>query len=211
MAKTIIRSAIRIPLARVCLALLVLPCAEVARAQAPDCVNCHEGLLRNKAVHAALQTGCKTCHGDLDAGSVPHRSRGKSPKGLGAEPPALCHKCHEARGFEGKVAHAPVAGGLCTTCHDPHASQYPALAPKPTAALCLDCHSYIRNKPHVISGFSRGGHPLGDEPKPVQDPLRPGRHFDCTSCHEPHRADHARLMRVDSHSLTGFCQKCHSL
>ena len=158
MAKTIIRSAIRILLARVCLALLVLPCAAVARAQAPDCI-----------------------------------------------------ECHEAKNFAGKVVHAPVASGPCTTCHDPHLSQDSTPAPKPTIALCLDCHADVKNKPHVISGFARGGHPLGDESRTVQDPLRPGKAFSCASCHEPHRADFARLTRFDSRSTTGFCQACHKI
>ncbi len=195
----------------VCALALALAFPFAARAQEVNCLQCHRALTEKKHVHPAVQMGCAVCHADLDAGVLPHKVKGKLAKGLSAEPPDLCHGCHDRKMFEGKFTHAPAAAGLCTTCHDPHASEHPKLARKAGAALCLDCHSEIANQPHVIAGFGRNSHPLGIEHKATvaQDPLRPGRTFYCGSCHEPHRADYARLTRLDAKSTTGFCQNCH--
>jgi predicted CXXCH cytochrome family protein len=195
----------------VCAFLLATAVALSALAQEVDCLKCHGALTGKKNVHAAIQAGCAYCHADLDASVTPHKVRRKLAHGLSAEPPELCNACHEKNLFEGKFTHAPAAAGLCVTCHDPHASEYPALGRKAGAALCLDCHSEITKKPHVIAGFPRRGHPLGDEPRSAaaQDPLRPGKSFYCASCHDPHRADYARLTRFEAKSMNGFCQKCH--
>lgn len=178
-----------------------------------DCLKCHRALTEKKNVHPAVQMGCAACHADLDASVLPHKIKGKLAKGLAAEPPELCQRCHDRKLFEGKFTHAPAAAGLCATCHDPHASDHPRLWRKAGAALCLDCHSEIANRPHVLAGFAGRGHPLGNEQRPsvAQDPLRPGRPFYCGSCHEPHRADYARLTRFDAKSATGFCQNCHKM
>lgn len=184
-----------------------------ARAQDVDCLKCHRVLIEKKNVHPAVQVGCAACHADLDADVLPHKVRGRLAKGLAAGLPELCLGCHDRNLFEGKFKHAPAAAGLCVTCHDPHASEHPKLSRKAGTTLCLDCHSDIASKPHVLAGFSRRGHPLGDDPNSAaaQDPLRPGRLFYCGSCHEPHRADFVRLTRFDSKSKTGFCQKCHKM
>jgi predicted CXXCH cytochrome family protein len=191
--------------------LLAAACALPALAQEVDCLQCHRALIEKKNVHPAVQMGCAACHADLDAGVLPHKVKGKLAKGLSAEPPELCQGCHDRKLFEGKFTHAPAAAGLCTTCHDPHASVHPKLGRKAGAALCLDCHSEIANKPHVLAGFAGRGHPLGDKASAAQDPLRPGRSFYCGSCHEPHRADYARLTRFDAKSAAGFCQNCHKM
>jgi predicted CXXCH cytochrome family protein len=60
----------------------------------------------------------------------------------------------------------------------------------------------------VLSGISGKGHPFGDA-RAARDPLRPGTLFYCGSCHEPHGADHARLIRFDTSSIATFCLKCH--
>lgn len=182
-----------------------------AQAQDPDCGQCHADLAAKNVVHAAVRTGCKTCHDQLDATSVPHKSKGKAPKGLSAESPALCGSCHEKRLFEGKLVHAPVAAGMCTACHDPHASNNVGLLKKDPAALCLDCHADVTKKPHLIVGFSGGGHPLGDAKKPTAatDPLRSGKPFYCVACHEPHRSDRPRLSRFDKGMQS--CQACHKM
>lgn len=193
----------------VCALVLASAFPFAARAQEADCLNCHRPLTEKKNVHAAVQTGCAACHADLDASVLPHKVKGKLAKGLSAEPPELCHNCHDKKLFEGKFTHAPAAAGLCTTCHDPHASEHPRLVSKAGAALCLDCHDGIANKPHLLAM----GHPLGNEQKGTvaRDPLRPATLFYCGSCHEPHRSDFARLTRFDAKSTTGFCQKCHRM
>ena len=109
------------------------------------------------------------------------------------------------------VEGAAVAAGMCTACHDPHASDNVGLLKKDPAALCLDCHADVKNKPHLIVGFSGGGHPLGDAKKPnkVADPLRSGKLFYCVACHEPHRSDRPRLSRFDKGMQS--CQACHKM
>lgn len=195
-----------------CLAALgaLLMLALPAHAQNADCTKCHAGLVNKKVVHGAMQKGCTSCHSELDAGTKPHTSKGKFPKGLKAEGPALCTNCHDAKHFEGKLVHAPIAAGLCTACHDPHSSNNAGLAPKPPAEQCLDCHGDVKKKPHMIVGFSGGGHPLGDAKKEVADPLRSGKPFYCASCHEPHRSTLPKLMRFEAKGMSA-CQKCHKM
>lgn len=194
-----------------CAWMLAWAFALPAHAQEVDCTKCHADVTEKKFVHAALEKGCKTCHAQLDASSKRHKSMGKFEHGLKAEAPALCTGCHEEKLFDGKVVHGPVASGKCLECHDPHASDNVGLLTKEPAALCLDCHADIKKKPHVIVGFSGGGHPLGDvkKDKEVQDPLRPGKPFYCAACHEPHRSELPNLGRFPKGM--GTCQKCHKI
>lgn len=174
-----------------------------------SCVKCHAAVASGRSVHAAVEMGCDICHAQLDASAVPHRSTAKFPKGLSAEPAALCLKCHEAALFEGGSGHAPVVSGPCMACHNPHASPNVGLLKKKPASLCLDCHSEVANSRHMVAGITRRGHPLGNENKEVQDPLRPGKPFYCAACHEPHKSGLPRLLRIDSKLGMGVCQKCH--
>jgi predicted CXXCH cytochrome family protein len=191
------------------LALAAGAIALPATAADEECIKCHAPIVSHKVMHGAVAIGCAACHSELDASTTPHRSRGPAPKGLAAEPPALCMSCHESKLFEGKVVHGPVAAGLCTGCHDPHGSDNTAMLVKSGAALCLDCHPDVKKKPHVVVGFAGGGHPLGDVAKtpPVMDPLRPARAFYCAACHEPHRSALPTLLRFPRGM--GMCQKCH--
>jgi len=198
-----------LPASLVLAGVLLLGSSLPGKAQEVDCAKCHAYLSESKFVHPALQAGCKACHDQIDASVAPHKSKGAFAKGLSAEAPALCTKCHENKLFQGKVVHGPVAAGKCLECHDPHASDSVGLLTKEPAALCLDCHSDVKKRPHVVVGFSGGGHPLGDAKKPetVEDPLRPGKPFYCAACHEPHRSELAMLNRFGKGMST--CQKCH--
>ena len=158
-------------------------------------------------MHPAVQMGCVSCHTDLDTSVLPHKVKGKIEKGLSAEPPDLCINCHEKKLFEGKVVHAPVAGGMCLGCHNPHASDNQGLLTKEPVKVCLDCHAEVPKKPHA--GFPRGGHPLGDDGKARADPLRPGKKFYCAACHEPHRSVNAKLTRFGKGMAS--CQQCHKM
>lgn len=191
------------------LGALLMALAFPAQAQNTDCTRCHAELAKKKVVHAAMQKGCNICHSELDASTVPHTSRGKFAHGLKAEGPAVCTTCHEPKLFEGKLVHAPVAAGLCTACHNPHSSDNAGLAPKAPAEQCLDCHADVKKRPHMIVGFSGGGHPLGDAKAVAADPLRGGKPFYCAACHEPHKGERPRLMRFDKGMAS--CQKCHKM
>lgn len=179
-----------------------------ARAADPDCTTCHAALTEKKAeVHAAVPMGCTGCHADIDASAMPHKNKGKIAKGLSAEAPDLCANCHDKKLFEGKVTHAPVAGGMCLGCHNPHASDHVGLLNKEPVKLCQECHADVTKKPHA--GFPRGGHPLGHEKRVVQDPLRKGKNFYCIGCHEPHRSEQVKLTRFGKGMMA--CQQCHKM
>ncbi|MBI5921630.1 MAG: cytochrome c3 family protein [Betaproteobacteria bacterium] len=193
-----------------CAVVVALIYALPVQAEDNPCLKCHAKLLQKKEVHAAANMGCDSCHEELDASAVPHKSKGKFAMGLSAEGPALCANCHDKKLFKGKMVHAPVEGGPCLGCHDAHASDYQGVLKKEPAALCLDCHPDVKKGPHVIAGFSRGGHPLGNETKAAQDPLRPGKKFYCVSCHEPHRSELPKLSRFVTKNMAS-CQKCHKM
>lgn len=190
--------------------LLALTLVVPAYAQTVDCTaSCHLELTKRKFIHGGVQIGCTKCHSETDASVTPHKSGGRVAKGLRAEGPALCETCHEAKLFEGKFVHAPVAAGQCATCHDPHGSDHAGLAPKSPAAQCLECHPDVKKRPHVVVGFSGGGHPLGDAKKEAADPTRGGKPFYCAACHEPHRGDRAGLVKQDR-GVAG-CRACHKI
>ena len=190
-----------------CALALVLACVSQANANDPDCLACHAALIAKKVVHPAVQMGCPACHADIDASAIPHKVKGKIAKGLSAEPPKLCVNCHDKKLFEGKVTHAPVAGGMCLFCHNPHASDQPAMLNSEPAKLCLGCHAEVKQKAHAT--VLPGGHPLGDQARPLADPSREGKTFYCAACHEPHRSEHRKLTRVAWSMMA--CLQCHKM
>lgn len=180
-------------------------------AEQPDlCYGCHDKALFNKKnVHAAVGMGCTGCHS-------PHSS--KNAKLLTAEAPGLCFNCHDKPNFSKKIVHSPVAAGMCLGCHTPHSSDQVALLIKKPYDLCLDCHSDTIKKPHAVTGFGAGRHPLGEpkktkqgEEKELKDPSRPDRAFYCGSCHNPHSADGGRLFRFNAKSGMNLCTNCHKM
>lgn len=177
-----------------------------AYADDSPCLKCHAEIVNKMAAHKK----CEDCHVGLDASVEPHKTNGKTAKQLAAEGSSLCVNCHEQKLFKGKVVHAPVEEGKCLVCHDPHASDHLGLLKMDPATLCLDCHPDIKKGPHVIAGFSRAGHPLGNDKKEAQDPLRPGKKFYCAACHEPHRSELPKLSRFVSKGMVS-CQKCHKM
>lgn len=189
-----------------CALLLAAASPTPAIAQDTECVKCHAALTQKKVIHAPMHSGCATCHAGLDGSVLPHKPKA----GSAGKSATACVRCHENKMFDGKGTHAPVAAGLCKVCHDPHSSDHPGLLTKAPLALCLDCHPEVAKEPHVVAGFSRSGHPLGEERKGKvpDDPLRPGKKFYCVSCHEPHRSDLPRLVRFPNRM--DACQKCHN-
>lgn len=191
--------------------VLTLGCVLSAHGQDKDkaCLECHAAVAQKKVVHAALEKGCVYCHAEIESNAVPHKIKGKTAKERSVDGSAMCDECHEKKLFEGKVVHGPIAVGNCLGCHHPHASDFKGLLKMEPVALCLDCHPDIKKGPHVIAGFTRSGHPLGNEKKEAQDPLRPGQKFYCVSCHEPHRSELPKLNRFGLGMVS--CQKCHKM
>lgn len=191
--------------------VLALSCVLPALAQDKDkaCLECHAAVAQKQVVHAALEKGCVYCHAEIESNAQPHKIKGKTAKERSAEGSAMCDECHEKKLFEGKVVHGPIAVGNCQGCHTPHASEFRGLLKMEPVALCLDCHPDTLKAPHVIAGFTRSGHPLGNEKKEAKDPLRAGQKFYCVSCHEPHRSELPKLTRFAKGMVS--CQKCHKM
>jgi predicted CXXCH cytochrome family protein len=166
------------------------------------CEGCHGKIVgKKKNRHKAMdKNGCIACH-------QPHAS--KNDKLLKAPVPSMCKRCHEKTNFDGAVVHKPVQEAKCAGCHDPHASDNPSLLAKTVSASCVECHKEIKEGSHVVSGFNRKGHPLGIDGAPFPDTQRPGKFFNCVSCHEPHAGPFVKLVRIDPKLGMAACQKCH--
>ena len=169
----------------------------------PDlCYGCHDqGTFTKKSVHAAVSMGCTSCHD-------PHSS--KNEKLLLSRPPALCFTCHDKTGFTRKVAHQPVSSGDCLICHSPHATDDISLLLNRPAALCLQCHPNAGHGRHSSRQLPVSEQAEGKIQDPeLKDPLRPDRPFYCGSCHNPHGAESASLLRFNARSSKEFCLNCH--
>ena len=153
---------------------------------APDCKMCHSEKAEAKNLHPAVHMGCTSCHKNVNASNMPH-DFGGTDKGLSAEVPALCFKCHDSKMFSGKnTVHMPVMGGMCTTCHDPHGSAEVKLLKAPKPEVCYECHDK--------TGF------YGPT---LHEPVGVGA---CELCHEPHQSNNPKLLKAD---VQGICFNCH--
>lgn len=146
-----------------------------------DCAKCHKQIAVKKVVHAAIQTGCESCH------TEPHQKKPKFPKGLSSDIPDLCYGCHDKTGFSKKNIHAPVAGGMCSGCHDSHSTDNAKLLISEPPELCFTCHDK--------TGFSGK--------KVVHAPVMGGM---CSSCHTHHSSENEKLLTAQQ---PGLCFTCH--
>jgi len=149
------------------------------------CLTCHEAVVKEKVVHAAVQMGCPTCHTSIDAKDIPHKKTGKVARGLSADQPGLCFGCHDKTKFTKANVHAALGMG-CTSCHNPHSSKYPKLLSSELPELCYGCHDKAK-----FAG------------KTVHAPAGIGM---CTSCHDPHSSKNAKLLTAEPPEL---CYTCH--
>jgi len=172
------------------------------RRRAELCFDCHVNkirLMKEKYLHGPFKFGdCTVCHD-------PHGNAYKFQ--LWADGRAeLCVDCHSDKKKSLKksldfVSHGIIEGSGCVACHDPHASGHPFQLYKPINELCVSCHIKLQ-------GIKRG-HPVGNHPlSGVENPLRKGREFACSSCHNPHGSKYRYLLIGDP--LGGrVCGKCH--
>ena len=94
----------------------------------------------------------------------------------------------------------------CASCHNPHTSGNDFLLEKPEVKLCGACHAGRSTGKHVLAGFGFGGsHPIEGKP----DPLRKGKTFSCTTCHNPNASDVAPQHGDDTLAIDSLCLKCH--
>jgi predicted CXXCH cytochrome family protein len=162
------------------------------------CNDCHaEVKLAGPGVHVheALAQGCTTCH-DAHASEQKYIVRQSSP--------ALCADCHSST--TEAIAAAPVVHGAvqeeggCSNCHSPHASTLPKLQRRIEPEQCLSCH----DRPITVTAAGEQGAEaqgagrvltnmalLLEEHPDHHGPIREGA---CSSCHQPHAADHGSLL-----------------
>lgn len=186
------------------ISLLLSPSLTV-HAQEPDCLKCHRKLVNEKIVHPAVPMGCQSCHTEIDARRVPHKTTGGNSKGLSTEQPELCYGCHDKSIFEKKNIHAAVGMG-CTGCHNPHSAKNAKLLSTEPPALCFTCHDQAE--------FTK---------KNVHPPVASGM---CLSCHSAHSSDEPQLLikrpkevcldchkdvTTRPHAIAGFSSKGHPL
>ena len=160
----------------------------------PKCLECHENKGKGKAVHSAIQMGCKTCHEVRIAKDVTR------VKLTTTTTQALCLSCHadkKAADIKGKI-HPPAVRD-CVKCHDPHTSDNKNQLLKPVsgdtkdANLCLSCHNEGMNVP---KGGSR--HAALD--------------MGCDTCHITHKTGEAGKREFDFHltkDAPALCIDCH--
>jgi predicted CXXCH cytochrome family protein len=152
------------------------------------CFMCHSdyGSTFDKAfVHTPVATGkeCVSCH-------LPHAAHGKDL--LRRESDKICFLCHTESDFNKKFKHEPAED--CRSCHNSHASDFENLLPTESIELCNQCHE-------TQGSFT---HPVGGD---LKDP-RTGETLTCSSCHDPHSADHDGLLSYDRQKE--LCQQCHT-
>ena len=87
----------------------------------------------------------------------------------------------------------------CATCHGSHDTT--ALEPllvKPLSTLCLDCHPDRKApKEHVVD--------VTPKTKVQGLPLKDGK-MTCVTCHDPHKNDYGKMLRIKQKDL---CLRCH--
>lgn len=161
------------------------------------CLMCHEDKFSHRFGHGPVAAGdCTACH---DPHESDYRMQLRKP---GAE---LCFNCHDRAMAKGKSVHPPVAAGDCVGCHRPHGSQLSKLLKKefPEAfympynpdnyLLCFECHSREiaqDRRTDTLTEFRNGDFNLH-----YVHVNRPDKGRSCKTCHEPHAAGQAKLIK----------------
>ncbi|MHC4217382.1 MAG: cytochrome c3 family protein [Planctomycetota bacterium] len=155
------------------------------------CIECHQETAPQGAAarhqHRPMADGCTTCHD-------PHASDTRFQ--LHDPAPDLCFSCHD--GIRNLVSSAAVVHGptlhddSCVGCHDPHFTRLPYLQKATQPTLCLDCHD---RQIETADGreLEDMATLLAENPN-HHGPIREGS---CTACHQPHAAEHFRLLFME--------------
>lgn len=117
-----------------------------------------------------------------------HSTSWKNCVGCHSYEPGQCKSCHSFK----TTKHSE-----CLKCDDCHKT--PGQIPSDASPLCSKCHKDVNIKSH-----KKLKHPLSG----ANDPRRPGKLFDCVSCHNPHTP--ACLGDLKKTELQEWCKNCHS-
>jgi predicted CXXCH cytochrome family protein len=176
------------------------------------CLGCHEefvDVLKRPHKHFPATQDCTGCHN-------PHNA--KNPKLLSGAGGALCTSCHDdikKLADSAPVKHkALTTGKQCTSCHDPHGSSVEKLLVQLPFDLCVNCH----NNDNMVDA-------AGKKLQNIKTWLANNKVWhgpvaakDCGSCHQPHGADHFRLLKDDypkefyapyAPATYKLCMSCH--
>ncbi len=199
-----------------------VPISEKDAASSQACLSCHEGLVKTRFVHSAVnQVGCAACHEVKTEGE-------SSTVNLTLPEEELCLTCHEKANEP--VKHGPYDKGQCLRCHDPHGTDFAKQTRGATNALCSECHLERRVTADTVRLFGkeaipdvefagipkigldpsrRIGHPFLAHPVAnTGDPAHKGEEISCLSCHVPHAAPQPKLLRGEK-SASEICERCH--
>ena len=182
------------------------------------CLSCHTiglDVPKGGSRHAALDTGCETCHVTHKTGD---RAQREFAYHLTKDAPQLCLDCHDASGEALATAHQnqPFAAADCLACHDPHQSASPKLLQKflhqPFAdKSCDTCHAPAKDGKVVLT--QRDAKTLcvmchEEQAKKIETAKaqHPGAAGECTDCHNPHAGKSPGFPQPDAVSV---CLTCH--
>lgn len=184
------------------------------------CLGCHNTGLNvpeKGSRHAALDSGCSTCHVTHKTGE---RGKREFDFHLTKDVPALCIDCHDPKDEALAKAHnhQPIAGSDCLTCHDPHQSRSPKLlqaflhAPFSDKDSCATCHRAAKDGKVVLTHASSRELCLSCHAEKAEQiknakVQHPGAAGDCTDCHSPHAG---RSPGFPKPNAVAICLGCHS-
>ncbi len=169
------------------------------------CFSCH--------VNDSKWTGMGHIHGPVGTGdcTICHDPHGSDSEfQLWTDGKAkLCVVCHEDKKKYASSAetqklkiHGILRARGCVVCHSPHATEHRFQLLAEINDLCTSCHVGLQD--------TEEGHPVQNHPLDgVEDPLRPGNSFSCSSCHDPHGSNYSYLLIGDPRGGL-VCVKCHS-
>lgn len=128
-----------------------------------------------------------------------YESSGKPSKAFHTTGWSACQECHEYKFTECRSCHRfeghKHADYLkCGDCHGA-----PGVVPVAAQPLCANCH-----KDATLKSHKKLRHPISA----ATDPKRPGRVFDCVSCHNPHTPRCMDGMKKSEERE--WCKNCHS-
>lgn len=148
------------------------------------CLMCHVELKEPvENIHAAMTSGCQTCHKLVEGRNHPEQ---KNSVTLTKDIPGLCYSCHDRSKFKGKSIHPPAVSDLCTACHNPHQSKFRKLLLKDIPGLCYECHKESKFKGKIVHA-------------PVREGL-------CLNCHKAHASNFKNILVSEPSDL---CFRCH--
>ena len=183
------------------------------------CLGCHKtgvDVPQGGSRHAALDTGCETCHTTHKTGEI---GKAEFDFHLTKAAPALCLDCHDSKSVDLEKAHQnqPFEQADCLTCHDPHESPAPNLMAKfmhpPFAGRqCEVCHAPAKDGKVVLTQTDAKSLCLtchSDKAALIAKAKvqHPGAAGDCTDCHNPHASPQPGLPKTNA---VDICTGCHS-